>query len=634
MAEPSYRHYAFRGYRMDVRTRELLDAAGRPVALTSKAFDVLRQLVEHRDRVVGKDELLGAVWPGRVVEENNLNRTVSSLRHALGVAGGDHRYIVTVPGQGYRFVADVVAEPEGPTAPPAAVMAPDAGPAPPLARAARRWPVLLGVVLGFALVAVLAWSLRDPAIPTDAPGPTLAVLPFRALSAGPRDPLLGLGLADTLVARLSQARALRVLSLSSAERAIAQGGDALAAARRLGAAYVVEGSTQRRGDRVRVNARLLAAPSGAIVWAGTFDERLDRVFTLQDGVARAVTAALAMPPQAPVARHPCEGGDAEAYRAYLTGRFLSERPTPERLRNALAAYRDAIARDPGCVPAHVGVATIYRAMAITGDRAPREVMPLSRAAAERALQIDPGSAGALAARAFAQSWYDWDWAGAEASAKRAVALNPSLPEAQFAYAHLLVNAGRFEEGLAHMRQARELDPLSPLFNALEAGFLGAAGRPEEARAPLQRALELEPDFWIALLIRGGMALDRGDARAALVDLQRAAERSQGNTHALATLAMAQVAAGERPRAEAILRALERRAASRYVPATSLASVDNALGRTAAALAQLEHGLAARDVRMAFLRVDARWNPLRREPRFRALVARVGLPGVRAAAGRF
>jgi DNA-binding winged helix-turn-helix (wHTH) protein/TolB-like protein/Tfp pilus assembly protein PilF len=640
MAESAPRHYHFDGFHVDTLARVVRNGDGVPVALTAKAFDVLRYLIEHRDRLVGKDELLDAIWAGRVVEENSLTRAVSALRHALGVGAGDHRYVVTVPGHGYRFVADVHADDVGgghlcadaiaeePTGDAAAAI-------PAFATAARRWPMLLGAALALALVAVVAWSTREPATPIAAQGyTTLAVLPFRSLSAGARDPMLELGLADTVIARLSQVRSLRVRSLASAERVAAGTPDPLGAAQKLGASYVVEGATQRNGERVRVTVRLLAAPAGTAVWSGTFDERIDRVFTLQDGIAGAVASALALPPQTALARSPCEGADPTAFRAYLAGRYLAQRPTPERITQSIAAFQRALARDPACAPAYVGIAQMYRGMVITGDRAPREVFPLSEAATDAALRIDPDSAGALAGQVFTQSWFDWDWARAEVSARRAVDANPSLPDAQFAYAHLLVTLGRFDEGLARARQARELDPLSPLVNAVEGGFLGAAGRPQQAQARLQHALELEPDFWIALLIRGGMALDSGDATAAKKDLQRAVERSHGNSQAMAVLAIAYVAAGERGRAEEILHALERRAQTRYVPATALAAVLNALGRTDAALDQLERAHADRDVRLAFLKVDARWNNLRGEPRFRALAARVGLPGGRAAAGRF
>ena len=642
MAERSPRHYRFDGFHVDTLARVLHGGDGVPVALTAKAFDVLRYLLEHRDRLVGKDELLDAIWAGRVVEENSLTRAVSALRHALGVGAGDHRYIVTVPGRGYRFVAEVDADDVGPDRARAnTIDAPrtEAGatsaPAPTVAAAIRRWPVLLGAALALGLVVLIAWSTREPEVPVAAQGTTtLAVLPFRSLSAGSRDPMLDLGLAETVIARLSQAHSLRVRSLASAERVVARTPDPLAAAQKLGAAYVVEGATQRNGGRVRVTVRLLAAPAGNTVWSGTFDERIDREFTLQDGITGAIASALALPPRAEAVRSPCEGADPAAFRAWLAGRYLAQRPTPERIAKSIAAFQRAIALDPACAPAYVGMAQMYRAMVITGDHAPRELFPLSEAAANSALRIDPDSAGALAVKGFTQSWFDWDWAGAELSARRAVEANPSLSDAQFAYAHLLVNLGRFDEGLARMRQARELDPLSPLVNALEGGFLGAAGRRQEAQGRLEQALELEPDFWIALLVRGGMALDGGDATAAVKDLQRAVERSHGNSQAMAVLAIAHVAAGERGRAEEILRVLERRAQARYVPATALAATYNALGRTDAALDELERAYDDHDVRLAFLKVDARWNNLRDEPRFRALAARVGLSAERAAGGRF
>ena len=613
---PSPRRYAFAGHRVDLHTRVLLGPDGAPVVLTAKSFDVLGHLLEHRDRVVDKAELLDVVWRGRVVEENSLTQAVSMLRRALGAEAGDHRYIVTVPGRGYRFVADVQVVPDED---------PGAAAAPASASADLRWVFLAVLVLALGMAALFAWSARQmPAPDATDTQITLAVLPFRSLSSGSREPSLELGLAETIIARLGQANALRVRSLASAEQVASGTQDPMQAASQLGAAYVVEGSTQRQRDRVRVNVRLLTAPRGAMVWSGTFDEHIDRVFTLQDGIADAVLSALALPQRASARRSECEGADADAFRAYFTGRYQAQRPSPARLPRAMAAFRQAIDLDPLCAPAYVGMAHMYRAMVITGDHAPRDVFPLARAAVDRALRIDPDSAAALATRATDLYWYDWDWAGAERTAQRAVELNPSLPEAQFAYAHLLINLGRFEEGLLYARQARELDPLSPMFNALEGGFLGAAGRSREAHVRLQRALELEPDFWIALLIRGGMALDRGDTAAALADLQRSVERSHRNTQALAVLAIVHVAAGERARAEAILRELQARAARQYVPPSCVASVYNALGRTDAALDELERGLEARDVRMVFLRIDARWNNLRDHPRYQALSSRVGL----------
>jgi serine/threonine-protein kinase len=611
---PTPRHRRFGPYCLDTQARELRSRDGTALPLTAKAFDTLCCLVDHHDRVVGKDELIATVWPGRVVEENNLTQAVSALRRAMG---GDKRYIVTVPGRGYRFVADVVEgeEPAG------------SGPS----RAPRSWwprPIVVpgAVVVLAALLALVAWPLFKTQAPQAAPraATSLAVLPFRALSA-PRDELLGLGLAETLITRLGRSRELRVHSLASAQRVAGQDLDAQGAARQLGATYVIEGSTQRLGDMVRINARLVEAGTGDVVWADTFDTDIDRVFTLQDRIAGAVTNVLALQPTVvPVrARSPCDGEDPRAYRAWLRGYHLLQRPSAANLDRALVAFRGAIDLDPACTRAYAGMALAWRGLVHT-DRDPSEMFPLAKAAVARALEIDPDAAEALVAQGRNRDLYDWDWAGAEASLKRAIALNPSLMEAHFAYAHLLVDQGRFDEGLAQARQARELDPLSPMVNALEAGFLTAARQSGAARVQVERALALQPDFWIALHVRAGLALDRGDTAAAIADLERGVERSQRTSQMLASLAGAYAQGGEHAKAVAILHELEARSATGYVPATSFAAVHAALGNRDAALDWLERACRERDIRMAFLKVDARWNGLRGHPRFIALSRRMGL----------
>ncbi|GAB3381131.1 winged helix-turn-helix domain-containing protein [Lysobacter fragariae] len=637
MPASAFRRYRFEDYVLDTRTRELRGAGGEAVTLTAKAFDTLDFLVANRDRVVGKDELMAAVWAGRVVEENNLTQAIAALRRAFGTDGSDHRYIVTIPGRGYRFVADAgdIGADEAATPAPAAPTIP----APPVAAsprdadiASQRRVAGLGALLfSLALFAIAAWHLRDTA-PPRAPVPvvTLAVMPFRSITAAPRDELLELGLADTLVTRLSRSPALRVRSLASSQRLAARETDALAAGRELGAAYVVEGSAQRIGEQMRVNARLLSVAQGRALWSGTFDAGADRVFTLQDDIADAVASALEVqPPVAPEREaSPCDGDDSQAYRGLIGAQYKLQR----RAIDTIAAFQDVIRRDPVCARGYAGLATAYMFMAHY-DRSPDEVFPLAAAASAQALRIDPDSAAAHVARGRYLQLHEWKWREAEAELRRAIEINPSLAEAHFSLAHLLVDTGRFNEGLAQARQARELDPLSPLINALEAGFLSAAGMPEEAQVRVEHALELEPDFWIALLIRGGLALDRGDTASALADLQRAAERSHRNSQVLAVLAIAHVAAGDRARAEAILGELDARARTEYIPATSLAAVHTALGQTGAALDQLERAQQAHDIRMAFLGVDARWNSLRREPRFRAIAAHMGL-SADTAYGRF
>lgn len=620
MPETPPRYRRFGGYCLDSQTRELRAGDGSLLPLSAKAFDTLSCLIEHRQRVVGKDELLAAIWPGRVVEENNLTQAVSALRRALG---SEHRYIVTVPGRGYRFVADVEDTDD---------LSATAAAAP---VAAGRWRTIAVAtsLLMLGVLAVTVWQLRKPSLPpVTAPSQqTLAVLPFRSLSPGPRDELLELGLAETLITRISGSTSLRVRSLSSSQRFAGAKQDPLDAGRQLGATYVVEGTTQRDGGRVRVNARLLAVRDGSALWSGTFDERIDRAFTLQDGIATAVSTALELKIGAVPARgrSPCDGANAEAYRAYLTGRYQLTRPSAARMHQALGAFRKAIDLDPTCARAYAGMASAYRTLSVTGDEDPQLMFPLAKAAVKQALAIDPDLAEAHASQGFIGFLYDWDWAAAEASFKRAIELNPSLAEAHMAYAHLLSNTGRRDEAVQQARQAVALDPLSPLINTLASNFVAVAGHAKEAQQGWEKALKLEPDFWIALLSRSGSLMAQRDYAGAIADLRQARQLSGDSSQVLAALGLAYAAAGDRDAALQVLRDMERRDRAGYLPATSMAAVRNVLGDSEGALDLLERAYRERDIRMAFLKVDARWNNLRTLPRFQALAQRMGLAGGRA-----
>lgn len=635
MDDSAHRVYAFHGYRLDAVARTLSASDGADVPLTAKALDVLLHLIARRERVVGKDELLAAVWPGRVIEENNLTQAISALRRALGTGAGDRRFVVTVPGRGYQFVATLEDE-----ASPAAASAPPLPP-PGEAQAAAtvpvrqprgvRWGVLAAAAL--ASVLLLTMALRERTPPGDASGataspPTLAVLPFRHMGERARrgaDAMLELGMAETLIARLSRSTSLRVLSLGSMQGFLGREADPLRTGMTLGADYVVDGSTQRLGDRIRVNARLVSLPDGRTVWAGTFDQHPDRVFTLQDAIAEGMSAALSLTFPANVPhRSPCDGVDAQAYRAYLRGRHLGFRPSPAQLPQAIAAYRQAIARDPDCARAWAGIGHAYRALAMTGDRNPRATFALAKGAVANALAIDPASAEAHAAKGFIEFFHDWDWAVAETSLRHAIDLNHNLAEAHFGLAHLLVNTGRGDEAEPYARKAALLDPLSPLVNAIVASFFMYAGDTGEAAARLEKVLQTDPEFWIAQYMRGWIALDAGRVPTALSDLQRAGERCMRCSHVQAMLVRAHVHGGDREAARRVLAQMEARGRAGYMPATRLALAYEALGERQRALALLELGYRERDIYMIFLRVDGRFDGMRGEPRFVALLRRMQL----------
>lgn len=644
--------FEFDGFVLDPRRRVLSGPDGSRLPLTGRAFDTLLYLLRNRERVVGKDELMAQVWPGRVVEENNLTQAISAIRRALGVVAGEQRFVRTVPGHGYHFVAQVTVLGDPPD--PADVLgvaagtgsAADGGPdaatpglETPAARLLLRrrrsdtWrrPLLAGTLALAVLAGVVAWRQRSAeplasassasSLSSDA---TLAVLPFVPVDGGEPDPLLALGLADTLINRIGRSTTLQVRSIASSQRYLDHGADPLVAARELHAAYVLEGTTQRSGAQVRVGVRLRDAGDGRVLWSDSFDERADRVFTLQDRVAEELRRVLALKFSASRGTSPCDGANAEAYRAVLGGQYQMFRPNAQRLGEALQDYRRAIELDPTCARAYAGMGFVHRALVMTADHAPTAEFPVAKAAIAKAMAINPDLAEAHASKGFVEFWYDWDWEASEASFRRAISLNPSSAEAHFGYAHLLGNIGRIEEAAAQARQAIALDPLSPLINTIASGFIAAAGGRDEAARILDGVAERDPDYWTVWMMRGQRLAAQGKRAEANLQLQRAVEGCGGCSQALMALGISRAMGGDRAGAQAVLARLEAKRKVGYAPLTALAAVHAALGEKEDALALLEGAFAERDVRMTFLARDTYWNTLRKEPRFRVLMQRMRL----------
>ena len=610
----------FCGYRLDTVTRRLEAPDGSDVPLSGRAYEVLAYLVANRPRVVGKDELLAAVWPGRVVEENNLSQAISSLRRALGAERGRHRFILTVPGRGYGFVAEIDEPSTDPVVPREVLQEP------PMTSARRR--VRLGVVailaVALSVLAVSLWLVRSAPLPVahDASA-TLAVLPFRALDKEPRDEMLELGIAETVIARLSRTEELRVLSLGSIQALVGQSFDPVNTGAELGASFVLDGHFQRSGDSIRITARLLALPAGTAVWSGTFDEASTRVFDVQDTIASSVMTALSTRYAILGKTSPCHGSDPEAYRAYLRGRFLLNRPDPRTIDTALASFVEAVDRDPACARAWAGIAAVRRTAVMVADRDPRVEFPLSDAAIDRALALDPDSVEAHVARGFNRFWNRWDWVGAEASLRRAIDLDPNAVDAHFTLAHLLANIGRHDEAEMEARRASALDPMSPLVNTVTANFDNDG---EWQRRSLQRfnqVLAVEPDFWIALKHRSDILLEMGDVEGAERDALHAAKAANRNARSLVYLAMVYRHEGRLDRVRELLAELEQRSRSAYVLPSIMAQFHAMLDEPEQALDLLDEGRRQGDIGLSFLRPWFR--SLGSEPRYAELLRILRLP---------
>jgi serine/threonine-protein kinase len=635
------RRYVFGDFRIDTAARQLQRSDGTPIALTPKVFDTLLLLVEHGGQVLSKDALIAAVWPGRVVEENNLTQNISTLRRVLGASAGDHRYILTASGRGYRFVEPVQiddaaievpcfpAEPpasEASTMPAGAVAATAPAAVAPARSARRRWGtgIAFAVLLLVCTAAAIGWWRTRTAVPSA--NPSLAVLPFKPLLANAQDDVLQLGMADTLITKLSANRHVVVRSLSVVRRYGSADQDALAAGRALGVDSVLEGYIQRQGNRVRINARLLAIPGGATLWSGTFDTSFSDVFVLQDAIAQKVAAALSLKLDRDERRRMMKDytRNVAAYQWYLQGRYHLQNATPAELVAAIDVFQRALNIDPDYALAYVGLAESYRRQAIISDADPQIVLPLAKTAALHALKIDDTLAEAYVPLGFVRFWYDWDWPAAEAAFRRGIELQPNIADLHFGYAALLSNLGRNDEALRESRQARELEPTSALYVALEASFVAYAGHADEARQQVQGVLRAHPDFWIAHLALGWLDADASRYNDAVDDFTKASDLSGGSQQAVAMLGFALAHAGKKPQAQALLASLLARSRHDYLPATSIATIYCGLGDNDQALAWLERGYATRDVRMTFLKVDHRWDSLRSDPRFATIMQKMRL----------
>ncbi|MEO7243855.1 MAG: winged helix-turn-helix domain-containing protein, partial [Rubrivivax sp.] len=326
--------YAFGDFVLERSQRRVLRGDGTTLGLTPRQFDTLLLFVENAGLLLDKDTLMRTLWPGLVVEENNLSQTISSIRRALDEESPGRRYIQTVARRGFRFIAPVTIDP--PVTDAAPLPAPttrDVGAttAPPgTLGGRRRWLQLSMAAAGLASAGAAVWAWRRAT--TGGAGDTgaaatLAVLPFKPLAAESRDELLEVGMADSLITRLSTVPGLVVRSVGSVRRYAGSEQDPVRAARDLDVAWIVDGSLQRRGAQLRVNARLLRASDGTAAWSGSFDEQFTGVFDLQDAISARVLQALAgkLQPGTGIAggvpgTNPGGTRNTDAYELYLAAR--------------------------------------------------------------------------------------------------------------------------------------------------------------------------------------------------------------------------------------------------------------------------------------------------------------------------
>ncbi len=624
--------YCFGSFTLDL-IRGCLLHEGREVKLRPKSFELLRYLVERGGRLVGRAELMQAIWPDTFVSEESLAQCLMEVRRAL--QDDSQRFVKTVPRRGYIFLTEVRE--------PAPVEA---------ARAETRWPNTRALLLASGLLAaglggvLLYWRVfpraNEPA--------TLAVLPFRPLSQNGRDESLELGMADALITKLSNLHQTTVRPTSAVRRYLDGDTDAVTAGRQLQADWVLEGSIQRSGDRIRVTVQLLGVRGGKPSWAGTFDERFTDIFTVQDLISERVADALALQLTGEERKRLTKRytGDAQAYQLYLLGRYHWNKGSSAGLNKGIEYFQQAIAKDPNYAPAYAGLADCYSLLGSHdhGALAPKEVFPKATAAARKAIEVDETLAEAHAALAFIKFQYEWDWAGAEKEFRRAFDLNPKYTTLRQWYSRYSMAMGLTEASLEASKRAAELDPTDIPTNAHLAWDYFCARQYDAAMQACRRTLELDAghpmphwyiglvyeqkrehqnaigEFQIAFALSGGGPA-RPSSEAYLYALARDA-LTGGNPVYLSSLGHAYAVAGNVVAARHVLGELDELAKRRYVSPYEKAVIHAGLGENEEAFAWLEKAYAERAGWLVYLQVEPRLDPLRSDPRFGNLVKRVGL----------
>ena len=481
--------------------------------------------------------------------------------------------------------------------------------------------VVMSVLLASA-VGVIVWKVGAVG---RQPSTGIAVLPFENLSNDGEDAYFAEGMQDEILARLSKIADLKVISRTSTQKYKSAPDNLREIARQLGVANVLEGSVQKAADHVRVNVQLINALNDTHLWGDIYDRKLTDIFAVESDIATTIAdtlqTRLSGAEKQVIAAQPTT--DLTAYELYLKGRSLWSKRGGENLRQAIGFYEQAIARDPKYALAYTGLAEAYVLLPAYTTTAPQDAYPTAKAAALKALQLDEKLAEAHTALGLLLCSGDLDMAGSISEFQRAIALNPNYATAHHWYGNgPLIALGRFEEAIAEVKRAIELDPLSPIINADLGQNLYVARRYDEAIAQLRKTLEIDPTFYYAHY-NLGMALQRkGELPAAIAEYTKAQQLSD-DLFVQVLLAAAKAQSGDKDAAIQMLAELEELSQHRYVPEYPRTLLYLSLGNRDEAIRRLEQAIADHEsLTITMIKADPKLDPLRGDPRFEVLVRKV------------
>ena len=620
----------FADFEVDLRAGRLRKHGVR-IRLQEQPFKVLTALLESSGEVVTREELRSRLWPADtfVDFDHRLAVAISKLRDALNDSAENPRFVETVGRRGYRFMVPVE-----PVTAAAEVIQLQRGREPPVAPPAQRKPTLwrpASMSVGVALLLVVVFfvlrrwrqsELTASAVPRIS---SIAVLPLENLSNDAEQEYFVEGVTDEIITDLAKLPGIRVISRTSAIQYKGTHKTLPEIAHELKVEGVVEGTVVRVGDRVRIRAQLIYAPTDQHIWAQAYERDLKDVLALQANLAQDIAGEirLKLTPQqrANLAARPV---GTEAHELYLKGRFFWNKRDPSGIAKAVDYFQQAVAKDPNYAPAYAGLADAY---ALSGgfNLVPvADAMPKAKAAAEHALQLEGNLAEAHASLGLIAPFLNWDWPDAQRHLQRAIELNPNYATAHHWYAEAyLMPMGRVDEAIAEMHKAQELDPLSAVISTDLGKELYFARRYDDAIVELRRALEFDPNFVSAHNWISDTLLERGDYPEAIAELEKTRPFREERVYARQS-AYLHARMGRTVQARSELVKSLGLSKGKPVSSGALALTYAALGDKDNAFLWLEKAYAENSSFMTSLKFWTAFDPLRSDPRFVDLLRRVGL----------
>lgn len=565
---------------------------GTSVKLEPRTMRLLICLAEHAGQVVSVEKLLDEVWTGVVVTPNSVYQAVAELRRVLGDDPKEPSHIVNVLRRGYRLVAPVAPWVD-PSAPPSG----------------DSWTTAEKLSAA-AHINMATTTVMDKSI---------AVLPFEDMSEKKDQGYFADGMAEEVVHLLARVPGIRVIGRSSSFQFKGKNEDLRTIGRVLGAAYVLEGSVRRSGNRLRVTAQLIGTQDGSHLWSGSYDKDFDEVLQIQDQIAASLVRALQVAvgvdlPSRPILK------SAPGYDLYQRGRHALDRFDKVGFESAAGYFEQALALDPTSIRAAESLALVHVYIAEWGHAPPREGFERARISCERVLKLHPTSGMAHGQLALIHSIYDWDWAAAVGKIQRALALDARDPGILVTAAIIHLSLDRLDEAAAFYNAALALDPLGAISHAGLGTISYRMGRIPEAEARLRSAIEVSPTFLWAHWTLGSVLLAAGKLDAALAQMHQATSDGGADAGiALVYHAMKRKAESD----AALVRATNTYAEhSAYV----LAQVHAYRGEFEQALAWLDRAYRQKDVALYRVKGDPLLRNLEPDPRYKAFLRKMNLPG--------